>query len=175
MPFAVNGFVQFMPQSEVYRQLKDWLSNASRVVIAGIGNPIRSDDFVGTKIVQQLQDKLPAEVQLIECETIPESYILEIEEFKPSHVLLIDAAMLELAPGEARLVFPEQVAGFSAFSTHVLPLRVFSDYLKEATGAKIALLLIQPKNVEFGEGLSEELAAASKQVESWLMELLLTL
>ncbi len=160
-----------MPQ-EVYRQLKDWLSGAERVVIAGIGNPIRSDDIVGTKIVQQLQSKLPANVQLIECETVPESFILEIEEFKPSHVLLIDAAMLELTPGETRLVFPEQVAGFSAFSSHVLPLRVFSDYLKETTGAKIALLLIQPKNVEFGEGLSAELVAASEQVECWLKELL---
>ncbi len=161
-----------MPQTEIYRQLKNWFSNADRVVIAGIGNPIRSDDFVGTKIVQQLQDKLSANICLIECETIPENYILEIEEFKPSHVLLIDAAMLELVPGEARLVFPEQVAGFSAFSTHVLPLRVFSDYLKEATGAKIALLLIQPKKIEFGEGLSAELVAASEQVECWLKELL---
>ncbi|MGD6932991.1 MAG: hydrogenase 3 maturation endopeptidase HyCI [Candidatus Bathyarchaeia archaeon] len=157
---------------EVYRQLKDWLNGADRVVIAGIGNPIRSDDYVGTKIVQQLQNKLSGNVQLIECETVPESFILEIEEFKPSHVLLIDAALLELTPGEARLVFPEQVAGFSAFSSHVLPLRVFSDYLKETTGAKIAMLLIQPKNIEFGEGLSAELATTSKQVEGWLTELL---
>jgi hydrogenase 3 maturation protease len=163
-----------MPQTEVYRQLKDWLNDAKRVVLAGIGNPIRSDDYVGTKIVQQLQGKLSANVQLIECETVPESYILEIEEFKPSHILLIDAALLDLNIGEARLVFPEQVAGFSAFSTHVLPLRVFSDYLKESTGAKIALLLIQPKNVEFGETMTSELEAAAIQIEHALTEMLST-
>jgi hydrogenase 3 maturation protease len=161
-----------MPQSEVYGQLKNWLSQASRVVVAGIGNPIRSDDYVGTKIVQQLQGKLSANVRLIECETVPESYIFEIEEFKPSHVLLIDAALLGLAAGDTRLVFPEQVAGFSAVSSHVLPLRVFSDYLKEATGAKIALLLVQPKNVDFGENLSVELSAASTQIAGLLIELL---
>lgn len=161
-----------MPQSEVYRQLKDWLTHADRVVIAGIGNPVRSDDYVGAKIVQQLQGKLSSNVQLIECETVPESYILEIEEFKPSHVLLIDAALLDLAPGEAKLILPEQVAGFSAFSSHVLPLRIFSDYLKEATGAKIALLLVQPKNVEFGETMTEELESAAEQIERALKDLL---
>ncbi|XHH08826.1 MAG: hydrogenase 3 maturation endopeptidase HyCI [Candidatus Bathyarchaeia archaeon] len=164
-----------MSQTEVYAQLKDWLSNADRVVIAGIGNPIRSDDFVGTKIVQQLQGKLPDNVCLIECETVPENYILDIEAFKPSHVLLIDAAMLELAPGEARLVLPENVSGFSAVSSHVLPLRVFSDYLKESTCAKIAMLLIQPKNIEFGETVSAEVEAAAVKLESLLLELLVRL
>lgn len=161
-----------MSEIEVYRQLKDWLNGAERVVLAGIGNPLRSDDYVGTKIVQQLQGKLPSNVQLIECETVPENYILDIEEFKPSHVLLLDAALLDLEPGEARLVFPEQVAGYSGFSTHVLPLRVFSDYLRESTGARIALLLIQPKNVEFGEIMTDEVQAAAVQIEHALTELL---
>jgi hydrogenase 3 maturation protease len=162
----------FMVQNEVYGELKEWLTHSDKVVIAGIGNPIRSDDFVGTKIAQKLQGKVPQSVRLIECETVPETYILDIEEFYPSHILLIDAAMLGLAPGEARLVFPEQVAGFSAVSSHVLPLRVFSDYIKESTGAIIALLLIQPKNVEYGEGLSPELEAASVQIASLLEKLL---
>ncbi len=158
--------------SEVSKQLKDWFADAKRVVIAGIGNPIRSDDFVGTKIVQDLDGKVSANVRLIECETVPESYILEIEAFKPSHILLIDAALLNLEPGEARLFLPEQVAGYSAVSSHVLPLRVFSDYLKDSTGAKVALLLIQPKNVEFGEGLSAELQVASEKLACLLLGLL---
>ncbi len=159
-------------KSEISTQLKDWFADAKRVVIAGIGNPIRSDDFVGTKIVQDLQGKVPLNVRLIECETVPESYILEIETFKPTHVLLIDAALLDLAAGEARLFMPEQVAGYSAVSSHVLPLRVFSDYLKDSTGAKVALLLIQPKNVEFGEGLSPELQAAADKVSRLMLNLL---
>jgi hydrogenase 3 maturation protease len=167
-----NVFVSFMTQPQVHQELKEWLSNANRVVIAGIGNPIRSDDYVGTKIAKQLEGKLSANILLIECETVPESFIFEIEEFKPSHVLLIDAALLELSAGETRLVFPEQVAGFSAVSSHVLPLRVFSDYLKESTGAKVALLLIQPKNIEFGETMTSELEAASKKVECLLVDLL---
>ena len=163
-----------MPENkyDVAKALKDWFTDATKVVIAGIGNPIRSDDFVGTKIVQDMQGKVSKNVQLIECETVPESYILEIEAFKPSHVLLIDAALLDLAPGDARLFWPEQVAGFSAVSSHILPLRIFSDYLKASTGAKVALLLVQPKNVEFGEGLSPELQAASERLARLLLSLL---
>ena len=156
----------------IEKQLKNWFVHAKRVVIAGIGNPIRQDDFVGTKIAQDLSGKVSGSVLLIECETVPESYLLNIEEFKPTHVLLIDAALLDLAPGEARLFSPEQVAGFSAISSHVLPLRIFSDYLKESTGAKVALLLIQPKNVEFGEGLSPELKAAAGSLAGLLLGLL---
>ena len=156
----------------IEKELKNWFAGAKRVVIAGIGNPIRQDDFVGTKIAQDMLGKVSENVLLIECETVPESYLLDIEEFKPTHVLLIDAALLDLAPGEACLFLPEQVAGFSAVTSHVLPLHVFSEYLKQATGAKIALLLIQPKNVEFGEGLSSEVNAASERIAGLLRELL---
>jgi hydrogenase 3 maturation protease len=158
--------------AQVDMELKKWLVDAKKVVLAGIGNPIRSDDFVGTKIVQDLTGKVLHNVRLIECETVPESHLFEIEQFAPSHVLLIDAAILGLKPGEAKLLMPEQVAGYSAVSSHMLPLRVFSDYLRESTSAKIALLLIEPKNVEFGEGLSVELETASKHLAGLLQSLL---
>ena len=58
--------------------LERWLTGAERVVVAGIGNPIRTDDFVGVKIVQDLKGKVSKNVCLIECETVPESYMQEI-------------------------------------------------------------------------------------------------
>jgi hydrogenase 3 maturation protease len=161
--------------TEIYNQIKNWSNNAIRVVIAGIGNPIRSDDFVGTKIVQQLQNKLSNNVYLIECETVPENYLLEIETFNPSHILLIDAAMLNLTPGETRLIFPEQLEKFSTFTTHVLPLQMFNNYLKKFANSKTALLLIQPKNVELGETITSELKKVADQIETMLIELFATL
>jgi hydrogenase 3 maturation protease len=153
-------------------ELKNWFLNAKKVVIAGIGNPICSDDYVGLKIVEQLKGKLPETVCLLECETVPESYLLDIEEFKPSHLLLIDAAFLGLKPGEASLVDVEKITDTSAITTHLLPLRIFCDYVKQATGAKIALLLIEPKNVEFGEGLTAEVQTASERLTKILLGLL---
>ena len=43
----------------IQEELKKWLSKAERVVVAGIGNPMRMDDFVGVKIVQDLRKKAP--------------------------------------------------------------------------------------------------------------------
>ncbi|MCW4043969.1 MAG: hydrogenase 3 maturation endopeptidase HyCI [Candidatus Bathyarchaeota archaeon] len=153
-------------------ELAKWLTDSKRVVVAGIGNPIRMDDFVGVKIVQNLQGKVPENVYLIECETVPESFLQPITEFKPTHVLLVDAAVLGLKPGEVRLVDPERATAFPAISTHVLPLRIFCEYITATTKAKIALLLVEPGNVEFGEGLTLEVQAAAEKITQILLELL---
>lgn len=157
-----------MIKSKLEKELKPWLSGAERVVIVGIGNPIRMDDYVGIKIVQHLQGKVSEKVYLIECETVPESYIHKIVNFNPTHILIIDAALLNAKPGEARLFRPDVLENFPAFSTHILPLRVFCDYLASTTGAKIALLLIQPKKTDFGEGLSPELGASAEKISKIL-------
>ena len=157
---------------KLQKELKNWLMNHGKVVIAGIGNPIRMDDFVGVKIVQDLQGKLPGNVHLIECETVPESFMDEIVQLKPSHVLLIDAAVMELKPGEVRLLDAEKVTNFPAISTHMLPLRVFCDYITQLAGAKIALLLIQPGNTEFGEGLTPEVQEAAERITEILLKAL---
>jgi hydrogenase 3 maturation protease len=149
---------------DVKADLKKWLVSAEKVVVAGIGNPIRRDDYVGVKIVQDLQGRVSDKVMLIECETVPESYIQQIEEFNPTHILLIDAAILGMKPGEASLVEPERLTSYPAFSTHMLPLRIFCEYLRKTTKAKIALLLIEPEEVDFGEGLTDEIQSSAQQV-----------
>ena len=154
------------------KELADWLTSAKRVVVAGIGNPIRMDDFVGVKIVQDLNGKVSDKIYLIECETVPESFLQQIIDFRPSHVLLIDAAILGLRAGNSRLVMPEQLTEFSVFSSHMLPLRIFCEYLEKTTETKIALLLIEPKAVDFGEGLTPELDASAKKLAAFLRAVL---
>jgi len=157
---------------DVKKKLKAWLSDAKRVVVAGIGNPIRMDDFVGVKIIQDLRGNVSEKVYLIECETVPESFIQPIIDFNPTHILLVDAAVLGLEPGNSRLVKPEQLTAFPAFSTHALPLRIFCEYLARTTKTKIALLLIEPKKADFGEGLTPEIRAAAKEITNNLLKVL---
>jgi hydrogenase 3 maturation protease len=154
----------------VQEELSKWLGRAERLVIGGIGNPIRGDDFVGVKIVQNLKERISKKVFLVECETIPESYIEQIIDFNPTHILLIDAAVLGLKPGDSELREPEKLTATPAFTTHMLPLRIFCEYLSKATGAKIALLLIEPENTDFGEGLSPEVDAVAKKITKTLLE-----
>ncbi len=157
---------------KIEQTLQNWFAGSKRIVIAGIGNPIRSDDYVGLKIVEALQGKVGSNVCLLECETVPESYLLEIEKFDPSHVLLIDAAILGRKGGEANLVKLDEVPAFSAVSSHVMPLRLFCEHIKKVTKAKINLMLIEPKSIEFGEGLSVEVQATAAKILKILVSLL---
>jgi hydrogenase 3 maturation protease len=159
-------------EKEIKIDLKNWLSNAQKVVVAGIGNPLRKDDFVGVEIVRNLQNKVSQSVYLIECETVPESFIEQITEFKPTHILIIDAALLNLKSGFSKLVEPGQMVEQTAISTHALPLRIFCEYLAKTTGAKIALLLIQPKDADFGEGLTAELKKTAAKLTNLLPKIL---
>lgn len=156
----------------IQESLKSWFVGADKVVIAGIGNSIRMDDFVGVKIIQDLEGKVSEKIQLIECETVPESFLEPMIEFNPTHVLLVDAAILGLKPGDIHLINPESVADVPAVTTHMLPLRIFCEYITKMTGAKIALLLVEPENTDFGEGLTPKVQAAAERITRILLELL---
>jgi len=158
-------------EKETEGRLRDWLLNARRVVVAGVGSSLRKDDFVGVKIVRGLRNKVSSSVYLIECETVPESFIEPIIEFKPTHVLIIDAALLGLKTGAFNLMEPEQMVG-PIVSTHFLPLQIFCDYLAKTTGAKIALLAIQPKDTSLEEGLTAEVRKTAKHLTEVLSKFL---
>jgi hydrogenase 3 maturation protease len=157
---------------DVESSLKEWFSGAERVVVAGIGNPFRRDDFVGVEIVKKLQNRVSESVFLIEAETVPESFIDPITKFKPTHILMIDAGVMNQKPGTAKLADPAQLMRKTSISTHTLPLRIFCDYLTETTAAKIALLIIQPQDASFGEGLTAKLKQTAKNLTNLLQKLL---
>jgi hydrogenase maturation protease HycI len=157
---------------DIESSLKEWFSGAEKVVVAGVGNPFRRDDFVGVKIVRNLNGKVSNQVYLIEAETIPESYMQQIVAFKPTHILLVDAGIINKPPGTAQLADPTQLIRKTSISTHTLPLRIFCDYLTQTTAAKIALLIIQPADASFGEGLTPQIKQAAKTLTKQLQKLL---
>ena len=153
------------------RQLRVWLDGCERVAVLGIGNPLRRDDAVGLEIVKMLKGRVPRKVRLLECETVPENFTREIREFSPTHVLMIDAAQLGAEPGEARLVPPERILGM-VLSTHAIPLSLLTEVIKQSIDAEVMILGVQPKEIEFGEGLTPELRRASKRIVSILVRIM---
>lgn len=152
-------------------ELKNWLGACPKLVVLGIGNPLRGDDALGLDILKILKGKVPTSVRLIECQTTPENFAGKIERLKPSHVLIIDAAYFGANPGGARLVPTEEIAGI-AVSTHAMPLYMLAEILKNSIGAKVVLLGVQPKIVDFGEELSPELVVALKKIGEQLVGVL---
>jgi len=153
------------------RCLSDWLRNYKRLVILGIGNPMRGDDQVGVEIATLLRGKVPDKVKIIDCQTVPENFIGEIRRFSPSHVLMIDAAHFEGRPGEARLVKPEMISGIS-ISTHNVPLSVLAEVIEKTVGARVMLLAIQPRRIGFGEEMSVDVQRSARRIARMLLEIL---
>jgi hydrogenase 3 maturation protease len=149
--------------------LKKFLKKTERLAIVGVGSDLRADDVVGELIAQELKALLKKKRPLFPAvrfffgKTAPENLTGEIRKFRPSHVLIIDAADLDKKPGTVRLFSPDDVAGAS-FSTHRIPAKVLVDYLTHSLNCTAAIIGIQPKSIAFGQAVSKEACAAVRQV-----------
>jgi len=163
-------------------KLARWLEGAERVVVLGLGSPLRRDDFVGVAVVRELRrllaerarsgDEAAGRVLLLEGGSAPENVLGLVARAEPSHVLIIDAADLGREPGSAALIRPEEAGSSHLPSTHTLPLRFLCSYLASLTRARLLVLGVQPKDLGFGEGLSPEVAEAARHLAELLAELL---
>ena len=154
------------------QQLQTWIHGFQKLALIGVGNPLRHDDQVGLEIAHQFNNQVQdARVLVIESESVPENYLEEIVAFNPSHILILDAALLNLPAGTAR--FMESVPAVpSSISTHTLPLHLFTSYLQRILDVQIGFLLIQPEDISFGEGLSREVQTAVSHIVATLCEIL---
>lgn len=148
---------------EISQFLTDWLSGAERLAVIGAGSTLKSDDGAGTILAEMLKDHFAAEAcpRVLFCpgETAPENFTGKIIAFCPTHILMIDAADVGLAPGEFTDIAPERVGG-PAFLTHMLPLKVMINYLTVQTGAQAKLVGIQARSIRFDGEMTSEVRGA---------------
>lgn len=138
-----------------------------KIVIVGMGNPLKGDDGLGPCLIKRLKGK--AKVHLIDGGSAPENYVGKIASLKPDTILVIDACGLGLAPGRVELLEIEAIKNIG-YSTHDVSPRVFMNYLKEETGADVFMLAVQPKEAKLGERLSSPVKKAIEKIEGWLKE-----
>lgn len=142
--------------------LRRSLHKATKVVVLGIGNELRGDDAAGVLVARALLKKRRTLV-VIEGGSAPENFTGVIIKAKPSHVVLVDAAHMELEPGAIRIVAPQSIDGAS-FSTHTLPAGVIISYLKRSIECEVITIGIQPKQTEFGTTVAPEVTMAVARV-----------
>lgn len=152
--------------------LRGWLSGAKGTMVVGVGNPLRRDDYVGRWIVKEMEGKTPKSVLLAECDVL-EDTLEQISEFRPTHVLLIDAALTGKGPGSIFLKKVDELGGTAPFSTHAIPIRAFCEYVVGTTQAKVGVLAVEPGETDFGEGLTPEVERAARNLKGILLEVLM--
>jgi hydrogenase 3 maturation protease len=124
-----------------------------KVVILGVGNPLRGDDGAGPYLIERLRGCVDA--TLLDCEDVPENFLGQIAENQPSSVLLIDAIDFGMPPGATALLEGDELEGVS-LSTHHSSLQLFIKCLKAETESNVLVIGIQPKSTRFGDGISSE-------------------
>ena len=169
----IEGITQ-SPQNNAgqasYRTIENGLRKRLRgkIVIVGMGNPLKGDDGLGPCLIKKLKGKTKA--RLIDGESTPENYVGKIASLKPDTILVIDACDLGRAPGGVELLEIEKMTS-TGYSTHNISPGVFMNYLKETTGADVFMLAVQPGNVNLGEGISSPVEKAIDKIEGWLRKI----
>ena len=126
-----------------------------KIVIMTIGNILRSDDGVGPMIFKELSLTglyFPS-ILLINAELSPENYLKTILDFKPSHVIIIDAIESKLKPGSILFFKNDEIEDklFSQSSTHMISILNLNNYLLQVNeNLKILNIGIQVKSIDFG-------------------------
>jgi hydrogenase maturation protease len=144
--------------------------NEPRILIIGLGNPLRSDDGLGWRAAQELSRmNLPQPIQIItQPQLTPE---LSLAASQADLVVFIDASQAD-APGKIRCepVVPAFERG--AFSHELSPSGVLG--LAEelyGTAAQGYLVSMGAKCFDHGERLSESVIAALPQLITQVTEL----
>ena len=146
------------------KRLHKLLEGCRRIAVLGIGSDLRSDDAAGVLLVRQLQAAVQAhpfqnlQFEAFEGANAPENATGFISAFKPTHILLVDAAEIGAPVGQFREICAEEILDI-CFSTHTLPLKIIIDYLKQATGAAVSVIGIQPGNLDFAGETTPEIEA----------------
>jgi hydrogenase 3 maturation protease len=141
---------------------------------------LRGDDAAGPAVVRALSGRLKAAsarpagaptLLLLDAAHAPENQTGPLRRFAPDLIVLVDAARMDEPPGIIRWLSWEETAGIPA-STHTLPPSLLAEYLARDLGCAVALIGIQPLDLELGAELSPAVRSAAADVAAGLADLL---
>lgn len=123
----------------------DFLKDYEKLIILGIGNELKYDDGVGPFIISELNKlNLNDDILLINAQTVPENFTGKIRIENPSHIILIDACLMGLNPGEFKIVDEEEFTNIG-ISTHSMSLSYFVKFLNYDN---VLFIGVEPQSLE---------------------------
>ncbi len=155
------------------RLLSNICKPPARIAVMGIGNYLRADDFLGVTIIQKLKEKIKSDsVLLLEAEIAPTDFFHTIQEWNPTHLIIIDASELKAEPGTLKLIKREQMATFT-LSSHKKALTLLMDLLSVyVPNLEIIIVGIQPETIDYKIGLSQPIQKTVDKLSEMLVSFL---
>jgi hydrogenase 3 maturation protease len=169
-------------KTAIRRNLKD----AGRVAILAVGSSLRGDDAAGLQVAGQLRRlrtkpraktgaRRPSSiahrptVRIFIGETAPENLTGEIKKFRPTHLVILDAADVEgKKPGSITLIQHDLLRGGSSISTHNMPVNVLIEYIQRSVPCQVLIIGIQPKSHEYNQPLNAAIQKAADKAAAAL-------
>ena len=132
----------------MFKDLDKLLEDKNRkILFAGIGNVLKSDDGAGVYISSRIRGN--NHILALTVETGIENYIGKINSLDPDILVLIDCVEMNLPPGSYRMLEVNKIQDIT-FNTHNISLRRLFDFF----AMPVYILAIQPENILFGENIS---------------------
>jgi len=128
-------------------------------MLMGLGNICRGDDGIGSFIAQNFQSD---DWLVLDCGTTPENFTSLVKKTQPEYLVIVDAAQMNLKPGEFRVIPSERIDKFY-LTTHNIPLSLLISYLDE-WAEKIILIGIQPEKMEDFQRISKRLQDSARKL-----------
>lgn len=145
-----------------------------KVVVLGVGNTLLTDEAIGVRAVEALQQRylLPPEVNVIDGGTAGMELLESLEDL--DQLIIVDCVRVGQPPATVIRRIDDEVPAF--FRTKISPHQLgISDVLaalrlRERFPKRLALIGIQPKDLETGVELTPEVAATMPEVLALVVE-----
>jgi hydrogenase maturation protease len=146
-------------------------------LVLGVGNTLLSDEGIGIHVIHHLERYHPdiPEVTYMDGGTL--SFTLAEPIGAADHLIVVDAARIDAAPGAIRVFSDaamDRFLGTGKHSVHEVGLSDLLDIsrLTDSLPAKRALIGIQPQQLDWGEQPSPPVAAAIPLAAELILDLI---
>ena len=128
-----------------------------KILFAGVGNVLRSDDGVGVAIVSGI---MPANnILTLLVEVSIENYICKINSLSPDILIIADCIDFHRCPGYADIIPVGQTKEFNV-SSHNISLKRVAEFLK----MEVYILGVQPADLSIGEHLTPAVRSSAQNI-----------
>ena len=144
-------------------QLEKFLADCEKLIVLGIGNELKCDDGVGPFIIKKLKEENienKKKLLFIDAKTVPENFTGKIKKEKPTHIILVDACLMDGEPGDMKIVNKYDFADIG-ISTHSMSLSFFVRYLEKDNDFRIIFVGIEPESMDYGDRPTEKVEKAA--------------
>ena len=150
--------------------IDDFIKDYTKLIILGVGNELRGDDSLGPFIINELEKDINdcENIILINGGSAPENFTGLIKKENPSHIMIIDAALMDSKPGTIKFINKEHIANINA-STHSMSLSFLVKYLEKDIDFKFLFVGIEPLTMDLGEDLSEEVLNSVESLKNAIL------